>query len=149
MFLRFALISFGDGTGFEVGEPRDLRLKESSVLESPEGQTSKKSRDAPNTYKQVSGKIINTNLADKLQVPIRFGPYLSHASSSVQGECGTGNCFPWVITGPLPTTCYCQDTLLAVTASGQPCKRLKNVWFPCQSDGNVACYDDAIDEANQ
>lgn len=49
LLLRFALISFGDGTGFEVGEPRDLRLKKSSSLEATESHTLKKSPALPST----------------------------------------------------------------------------------------------------
>lgn len=33
LLLRFAVISFGDGTGFEVGEPRDLRGRRASSFE--------------------------------------------------------------------------------------------------------------------
>ncbi|MDQ1636854.1 MAG: hypothetical protein QOF62_193 [Pyrinomonadaceae bacterium] len=42
LLLRFAVISFGDGTGFEVGEPRDLRGRKVSVFEGSSTQELKK-----------------------------------------------------------------------------------------------------------
>jgi hypothetical protein len=42
LLLRFAVISFGDGTGFEVGEPRDFRGRKVSVFEGSSTEELKK-----------------------------------------------------------------------------------------------------------
>jgi hypothetical protein len=42
LLLRFAVVSFGDGTGFEVGEPRDLRGRKVSIFEGSNTQEIKK-----------------------------------------------------------------------------------------------------------
>jgi hypothetical protein len=44
LLLRFAVISFGDGTGFEVGEPRDFRGRKVSIFEGSSTQELKKKR---------------------------------------------------------------------------------------------------------
>ncbi|MBA2706083.1 MAG: hypothetical protein H0U60_19795 [Blastocatellia bacterium] len=56
LLLRFAVISFGDGTGFEVGEPRDFRGRKVSIFEGSSTQESKKKIQiiAPCTAPEIS-----------------------------------------------------------------------------------------------
>ncbi|MDT4951969.1 MAG: hypothetical protein QOJ02_107 [Acidobacteriota bacterium] len=116
--LEIAMISFGDGTGFEAGMSRDYRGK----------------NPAPSPPKeQVFRKI---NWSDEVST-----------STSVQSDCGGGNCFRWFVAfDPAPSSCSGCLTIIATTASLQPCTRLKNVWFDCDGDGQVECYNDAIDD---
>jgi len=116
--LEIAMISFGDGTGFEAGMSRDYRGLKS----------------APSPPKeQLFRKISWSNEAS--------------TSTSVQSDCGGGNCFKWFIAfGPVSSSCSGCLTIVATTASLQPCTRLKSVWFDCDGDGQVECYNDAIDD---
>lgn len=77
-----------------------------------------------------------------------FGEYLAHAPAAAQFQCGGGNgCSPWIIAGNFPTSCFCRNTQLLTTQPGQPCTRLKFVFFSCEPGGEV-CYDEVIDLAD-
>ncbi|HKP48152.1 MAG TPA: hypothetical protein VJT50_16240 [Pyrinomonadaceae bacterium] len=137
--LEIALVSFGDGTGWELGQPRDKR-KQISFLRMPNGAQLKKK---PLTSYPSNADVLREQ--QSVETSRRF----AHATDAIQSECGGDNgCSPWVVQGPFTTSCYCQQTFVATTQSGQPCTRLKHLWFQCEPDGPNVCYNEAIDEAN-
>lgn len=98
LLFRIALVSFGDGTGWEAGEPRDKRKRSPEHLERSELKK-KRSNNPTGTLRKPSARNAFS------------GKYLAHALISTQGECGGGNgCSPWVIAGRFPTSCYCRAT---------------------------------------
>lgn len=111
MLLKFPLISFGDGTGFEAGAKIDLRSKKNHSLTQAK---KKRSQQAGLAFKSLSS-----------------GKYQSHAPASVQSECGNTNCWPWKISNPVPTSCPCGNTRIGVIEAGRPCRRLMPLYFPC------------------
>ena len=68
LLLRFAVISFGDGTGFEVGEPRDRRGKTVSSSEVSNGQGKKK------RLRYQARRSLERNLAKTARNPIGHMP---------------------------------------------------------------------------
>ena len=55
----------------------------------------------------------------------------SEALLASQDSCGSGDCYPWVVESPGPSSCSCGFTKSAHVEPGQPCKRLKYVWILC------------------
>ena len=71
LVVRFETISFGDGTGFEVGQPRDLKWK-----------AFKRPKREP-TFEKLIWRSSTIN------------------STPAQSDCGGVNCFRWKIIGPV------------------------------------------------
>lgn len=116
--LEFAIINFGDGTGFEAGRFLDLKMIRSS-LSPPERDISKDIKLSHSTA----------------------------TSTLLQDSCGGGNCYRWLIDpDPVQSSCACSLTIKATISPNRPCSQLKLVLIDCDGDGVPGeCHNDAID----
>jgi hypothetical protein len=119
LVFKFAIINFGDKTGFEAGQSLDLRNKGS----------------AGSLHKEKIFKDVKLS-------------HSTSTSTPVQDDCGGGNCFRWFVDpAPISTSCACSLTIRAIVSSDRPCKRLMLEFFDCDGDGVPGeCHNDAIDE---
>jgi hypothetical protein len=121
LVLKFAIINFGDGTGFEAGRSLDLRRKR-SALSPPEKQVPK-----------------NVKLS-----------HSTPTSTLLQDGCGGGNCFRWFVNPtPVSTSCSCALTRVATISLDRPCSHLTLEFFDCDGDGVPGeCHNDALDDGS-
>jgi hypothetical protein len=99
LVLKFAIINFGDGTGFEAGRSLDLR-RTRSALSPPEKQVPKNIRLSHSTS----------------------------TSTLLQDSCGGGNCFRWFVNPtPVSTSCSCALTRVAIISLDRPCSHLTSI----------------------